>query len=193
MTLGGCPCTNARWRKSVSFETIKNPSSLARSHTTLSTERSSPRVEVWVEEGNTQGVHPRRAVEHAGPRRTSNRTFGVIGLDPKTAPMLKEMLDADGSPGLRQRLDLVDRLPDEEKTGKLTAGFGAEKTGPRSAPSSPSASTCRSVERADPHHQDRLGRQEHQHRLPPAQRRAVRVQRGPTEERSRNRARTSKR
>ena len=38
------------------------------------------------------------------------RTFDAIGMDPKTAPMLKEMRGADGTPRVCEKVDLVDRL-----------------------------------------------------------------------------------
>ena len=57
-------------------------------------------------------------------------TFDSMADDPKTAPILKEMRNADGTAaGVREGLDLVDRLRRRrlttEQKGKLTAGFGA--------------------------------------------------------------------
>ena len=56
------------------------------------------------------------------------RTFDVIGLDPKTAPMLTEMRNADGSPRVCEKvwISSIGSSP-EEKFGKLTAGYGASK------------------------------------------------------------------
>jgi len=66
-------------------------------------------------------------------------TFESLADDPKTAPLLKEMLDADGRPRVCERvwISSVGCLGDAytnltEKTGKLTVGFGApdNKIGP---------------------------------------------------------------
>ena len=63
-------------------------------------------------------------------------TFEHIGMDPATAPMLAEMLGADGKPKVCERVWISSigcgKDEKEEQTGKLTAGFGAsaEKIGP---------------------------------------------------------------
>lgn len=66
-------------------------------------------------------------------------TFDYIGADPATAPLLKEMRGADGKPRVLDNVwissigCLGDAYSDlTEKTGKLTAGFGApeNKIGP---------------------------------------------------------------
>ncbi len=66
-------------------------------------------------------------------------TFNSMSEDPKTAPILKEMLDADGKPRVCQKVwissigCLGDAYSDlREQKGKLTAGFGAptDKIGP---------------------------------------------------------------
>ena len=63
-------------------------------------------------------------------------TMEVIGMDPATKPMLAEMLGADGKPKVCERVWISSigcgKDPQEEQTGKLTAGFGAttEKIGP---------------------------------------------------------------
>jgi alpha-galactosidase len=63
-------------------------------------------------------------------------TFEHIGMDPATAPMLAEMLGADGKPKVCERvwISSIGCGTDEttEQTGRLTAGFGAstEKIGP---------------------------------------------------------------
>ena len=66
-------------------------------------------------------------------------TFDSMADDPKTAPILKEMRDADGKPRVCQKVwissigCLGDAYSDlREQKGKLTAGFGAspEKIGP---------------------------------------------------------------
>ncbi len=63
-------------------------------------------------------------------------TFEHIGMDPATAPLLQEMLGADGKPKVCGRvwISSIGCAGDDtkEQTGKLTAGFGAspEKIGP---------------------------------------------------------------
>ena len=63
-------------------------------------------------------------------------TFEHIGMDPATAPMLAEMLGADGRPKVCERVWISSigcgKDDTTEQTGKLTAGFGAttEKIGP---------------------------------------------------------------
>ncbi|MBI1335880.1 MAG: hypothetical protein GC164_02840 [Phycisphaera sp.] len=64
-------------------------------------------------------------------------TFPAIGLDPKTAPMLKDMVTADGSPVECKDMDIVQFTgkpgdPSKEHHGKLTAGYGMNggKIGP---------------------------------------------------------------
>jgi alpha-galactosidase len=69
-----------------------------------------------------------------GHARTN--TFEHIGMDPATAPMLKEMLGPNGKPKVCERVWISSigcaKGDTEEQTGKLTAGFGAttEKIGP---------------------------------------------------------------
>jgi len=63
------------------------------------------------------------------------RTFDAIGLDPATAPMLKEMRGPDGAPRVCEKVWIsAIGCAAEEKIGKLTAGFGAEKGGPKIGP-----------------------------------------------------------
>lgn len=63
------------------------------------------------------------------------RTFDVIGLDPKTAPMLKEMRHADGTPRVCEKVWISSiGSSEEEKTGRLTTGFGASQPGPKIGP-----------------------------------------------------------
>jgi alpha-galactosidase len=63
------------------------------------------------------------------------RTFGVIGMDPQTAPMLKEMQEADGTPRVCEKVWISSiGCADEEQVGKLTAGFGAKAGGPKIGP-----------------------------------------------------------
>ena len=62
-------------------------------------------------------------------------TFEVIDLDPKTAPMLEEMRNADGTPRVCEKVWIsAIGCSEEEKVGKLTAGFGAENRGPKIGP-----------------------------------------------------------
>ena len=63
------------------------------------------------------------------------RTMDVIGLDPKTAPMLKEMRNADGTDKVLENVWISSIGSSEaEKTGQLTVGYGAEKRGPKIGP-----------------------------------------------------------
>src|SRR3954471_15010764 len=66
-------------------------------------------------------------------------TLDSLADDPKTVPLLKEMRDKDGKPKVCERVWITsvgclgDAYTDlQEKTGKLTAGFGApdDKIGP---------------------------------------------------------------
>ena len=53
------------------------------------------------------------------------KTFDYMGDDPKTAPMLKEMLGPDGEPVVCDRawLSYLTGDPNFEVTGKMTAGY----------------------------------------------------------------------
>lgn len=59
------------------------------------------------------------------------RTFDYIGLDPRTAPILKEMRNPDGTPKVCDKVWMsyltgpYDGSANGEGLGKLTAGFGA--------------------------------------------------------------------
>jgi len=62
-------------------------------------------------------------------------TFEHIGMDPATKPMLDEMQNADGTPKVCERVWISSLgSADEEKIGKLTAGFGASQNGPKIGP-----------------------------------------------------------
>jgi hypothetical protein len=62
-------------------------------------------------------------------------TFDPIGLDPKTAPILKEMRNADGIPRMCEKVWISSiGCAEEEQVGKLTAGFGARARGPKIGP-----------------------------------------------------------
>jgi hypothetical protein len=59
-------------------------------------------------------------------------TFEHIGMDLATKPMLAEMLNADGSPKVCQRVWISSiGCADTEQIGVLTAGFGASQGGPK--------------------------------------------------------------
>lgn len=63
------------------------------------------------------------------------RTFEHIGMDPKTASLLAEMQNADGTPVVCERVWISSiGCADQEQTGKLTAGFGAAGGGPKIGP-----------------------------------------------------------
>ena len=63
------------------------------------------------------------------------RTMDVIGLDPKTAPMLEAMRNADGTPLVCDNVWISSiGSSDAEKVGKLTVGYGAGKGGPKIGP-----------------------------------------------------------
>ncbi|MFT5465197.1 MAG: hypothetical protein ACI8UO_000284 [Verrucomicrobiales bacterium] len=62
-------------------------------------------------------------------------TFGPMRLDPKTAPILKAMRDANGEPYVCEKVWISSiGSSEEERTGKLTVGFGAEARGPKIGP-----------------------------------------------------------
>lgn len=60
------------------------------------------------------------------------RTFEHIGMDPKTAPLLRQLQGADGTPRICEKVWISSLSTGGEKHGKLTAGFGADenKIGP---------------------------------------------------------------
>lgn len=69
--------------------------------------------------------------------RASFPTFEAIGMDPKTAPMLKDMKTADGKPVVCDDvyIALAPMSADiPEKFGKLTIGYSSTKGGPRIGP-----------------------------------------------------------
>jgi alpha-galactosidase len=64
-------------------------------------------------------------------------TFDHIGMDPKTAPILKEMRNADGSPRICDDVwisSIGNGGTEPEYHGKLTAGFGAVGRGQKIGP-----------------------------------------------------------
>ena len=63
------------------------------------------------------------------------RTFGPMGLDPKTVPILKEMRNADGTPWVCEKVWISSiGCAEDEQVGKLTVGFGAKVRGPKIGP-----------------------------------------------------------
>src|SRR5204863_8313192 len=82
------------------------------------------------------GVKPLKVYILAGQSNMQGHaavsTFDSLADDPKTAPLLKEMQGEDGKPRVCERVWITsvgclgDAYSDlTEKTGKLTAGFGA--------------------------------------------------------------------
>jgi len=62
-------------------------------------------------------------------------TFPHIGMDPETAPMLEKMCHPDGTPRVHDDIWISTLgCAREEQSGKLTAGFGAERSGPKIGP-----------------------------------------------------------
>ena len=65
------------------------------------------------------------------------RTFDHIGMDPKTAPILKAIRNADGTSKVCENvwISSVDTAaPEGERHGRLTAGYGASGRGPKIGP-----------------------------------------------------------
>ncbi len=63
------------------------------------------------------------------------RTFEVIGLDPRTAPLLKEMTRDDGTPRVCEDVWISSiGSSAEERTGKLDGSFGADERGSKIGP-----------------------------------------------------------
>ncbi|MFW6169435.1 MAG: sialate O-acetylesterase [Planctomycetota bacterium] len=63
------------------------------------------------------------------------KTFDAMSLDPKTAPILEEMRNADGTPRVCEKAWISSiGCAEEEQTGKLTAGFGAKARDPKIGP-----------------------------------------------------------
>ena len=65
------------------------------------------------------------------------RTFDHIGMDPKTAPILKAIRNADGTPKVCEDvwISSVDTAaPGSERHGRLTAGYGASGRAPKIGP-----------------------------------------------------------
>jgi len=63
------------------------------------------------------------------------RTIDAMRLNPKTAALLPEMRNPDGTPRVCERVWISSiGSADEEQTGRLTAGFGAKARGPKIGP-----------------------------------------------------------
>jgi len=62
-------------------------------------------------------------------------TLDVIGLDPKTAPMLAAMRNPDGTPRVLEDVWIsCIGCAEAEQTGRLTVGYGADQRGPKIGP-----------------------------------------------------------
>jgi hypothetical protein len=63
------------------------------------------------------------------------RTFNAMRLDEETAPLLAEMVKADGTPHVCEQvwISSIGSSP-EERTGQLTAGYGADPNGSKIGP-----------------------------------------------------------
>ncbi len=63
------------------------------------------------------------------------RTLEVLAMDPRTAPLWEELVDADGAPRVCDDVWISSiGSAEEEQTGRLTAGFGAQGGGPKIGP-----------------------------------------------------------
>lgn len=66
------------------------------------------------------------------------RTFPAIGMDPKTAPMLKDMTDDNGNPRVLDKVWIYEIGSGKEegkaRQGKLDATYGVENGGPKIGP-----------------------------------------------------------
>lgn len=63
------------------------------------------------------------------------RTLDAMRLNPVTAPILKEIRDADGNPLVCRNVWISSiGSADAEQTGRLTVGFGAKQRGPKIGP-----------------------------------------------------------
>jgi Carbohydrate esterase, sialic acid-specific acetylesterase len=89
----------------------------------LAAEKKPLQVFILAGQSNMQGHAKISTIEH-------------VGMDPATKPMFDAMVGADGKPKVCERVWISSigcgKDPQEEQTGKLTAGFGAspEKIGP---------------------------------------------------------------
>ena len=111
-------------------------------------------------------------------------TFDYIGDDPATAPLLKEMRGPDGKPRVCEQVWISyltgsrtrQRRGLRQADGRLRV---AQQPDRRRRQDRPGVHLRHhhgeGLRRPDPDHQDRLGRQVAAHRLPPAQRRALRL------------------
>ena len=64
-------------------------------------------------------------------------TFDHVGMDPSTAPLLKDMRNDDGSPRVCEHVwisSIGNDGTNDEHTGKLTVGYGAMGRGPKIGP-----------------------------------------------------------
>ncbi len=62
-------------------------------------------------------------------------TLPYLALDPETAPMLKQIVEENGTPRVIENVWISSLgTGEQEKSGKLTTGFGAERSGPKIGP-----------------------------------------------------------
>ena len=131
------------------------------------TEKSAKPLKVFILAGqsNMQG--------HA-----SISTFDSMADDPKTAPLLKEMRGPDGKPRVCEKVwissvgCLGDAYSDVERADRQTDGRLRRLAGKDRSGVHVRHHHGEAAGRADPDHQDLVGRPESAHRFPPAQRRA---------------------
>ena len=110
--------------------------------------------------------------------RAQVRTFEHIGMAPATKPLLAEMQNPDGSPKVLERVWISSiGSADTEQTGNLTTGFWGQPKRSEDRAGVHLWYHDRKVHgRSRPADQDRMGRQEPEHRFPLSERRPVGVQ-----------------
>ncbi len=82
------------------------------------------KIYLLVGQSNMQGHAAERTLEH-------------LGMDPKTAPLLKAIRNADGTAKVQKNVwisSIEPSLESGEKHGRLTVGYGAGGRGPKSGP-----------------------------------------------------------
>ena len=105
-------------------------------------------------------------------------TIDSMRLDPKTAPILKEMRNADGSSKVCEGVWISSiGSSDEERIGTLSAGFGADQNGSKIGPEFTFGILHSEASGgfANPDHQNLMGWQEFEHRLSAAGIRSLRI------------------
>jgi len=106
-------CSNAPRREAGAGEAVALPS------------RRPLKVFILVGQSNMQGHAQVRTLDH-------------LAMDPETAPMLEDLRDEEGKPVVVDDVWISELgsgpKPDEARGGKLTAGFGAARGGPKFGP-----------------------------------------------------------